>query len=93
MLLVIADAIVFAVIFCESLSRSTKIGVAPTLIIEETDAKKVREYLLRLRAPEVGEEQEASKIVNNIVRERKIKKIKLVSQLVDIIKKSKKKKL
>ena len=38
-----------------------------------------------------GDENEASKIVRNIVKERNIKKITTVTQLVEIIKKSKKK--
>ena len=46
------------------------------------DLKNILKYL--------GEEKEASKIVKNIIKERKLKKIKLVSQLVDIIKRSKK---
>ena len=47
------------------------------------DLKNILKYL--------GEEKEASKIVKNIIKERKLKKIKLVSQLVDIIKEVKKK--
>ena len=47
------------------------------------DLKNILKYL--------GEEKEASKIVKNIIKERKLKKIKSVSQLVDIIKRSKKK--
>ena len=40
-----------------------------------------------------GDEKEAYKIVKNIVKERKKKKISFVYELVDIIKKSKKKKI
>ena len=46
---------------------------------------------LRLILKVLGEEKEASKIVKNIIRERKKKKITKVSELVSIIEKSKKK--
>ena len=48
---------------------------------------------LKLIIKILGEEKEASKIVRNIIRARKIKKITKVSELVNIIEKSKKKKL
>ncbi len=41
----------------------------------------------------LGEEKDASKIVKNIIKSRSIKKISRVNELVDIITKSKKKKL
>ena len=46
---------------------------------------------LKLILKVLGEEKEASKIVKRIIRERKIKKITKVSELVSIIEKSKKK--
>jgi len=46
---------------------------------------------LKLIIKILGEEKEASKIVRNIIRARKIKKITKVSELVNIIEKSKKK--
>ena len=49
------------------------------------------ETSLKLIIKVLGEEQEASKIVKNIIRARKIKKITRVSELVEIIEKSKKK--
>ena len=49
------------------------------------------EHNLKLIIKILGEEKEASKIVKNIVKARKLKKISTVLDLVDIIKKSKKK--
>ena len=49
------------------------------------------EHNLKLIIKILGEEKEASKIVKNIVKGRKLKKISTVFVLVDIIKKSKKK--
>ena len=46
---------------------------------------------LRLILKFLGEEKESKKIAHNIVKRRKIKKIKSVSELVEIISKSKKK--
>ena len=54
-------------------------------IINECD-----EHNLKLIIKILGEEKEASKIVKNIIKARKLKKISTVLDLVDIIKKSKK---
>ena len=76
-------------------SFKSKGSIDMNMGLADISAEEVLNYYqpheLKIILKYFGEEQEASKIVNNIVRERKIKKIKLVSQLVDIIKKSKKK--
>ena len=63
--------------------------------LSDTSAKdtvnNLSETQLKLIIKILGEEKDASKIAKNIVRERSKKKITKVSQLVQIIEKSKKK--
>ena len=54
-------------------------------VINNLDPKKLKSIIRIL-----GEEKDASKIVNNIIRSRSIKKISKVNELVEIITKSKK---
>tara|TARA_B100001093_G_scaffold382586_1_gene368149 strand:+ start:2097 stop:3116 length:1020 start_codon:yes stop_codon:yes gene_type:complete len=60
-------------------------------ISAEEIINKCDEKSLKMIIKVFGEEKEASKIVKNIIKERKLKKISKVSDLVKIIEKSKKK--
>ena len=57
----------------------------------EDVVNKCDEKILKLIIKFLGEETESSKIVRNIIHQRKLKKISLVSDLVKIIENSKKK--
>jgi len=60
-------------------------------ISAEEILNKLDEKNLKLIIKTLGEEEEASRIVKNIIRSREIKKISFVPELVKIIEKSKKK--
>ena len=76
-------------------SFNSKASLDMSMGLSTTSAEEVinnfSEQGLRSIIKILGEEKEASKIAKNIIKTRKIKKITKVDQLVDIIKKSKKK--
>ena len=71
--------------------ESLDMSMGLSTISAEQVINKCSEQKLKLIIKVLGEEREASKIVKNIVRARKIKKISTVKELVEIIKMSKKK--
>ena len=70
---------------------SLDMSMGLSIISAEEVINKFSEQKLKLIIKILGEEKDASRIAKNIVRARSIKKIARVNQLVDIIKRSKKK--
>ncbi len=71
--------------------ESLDMSMGLSTISAEQVINKCSEQKLKLIIKVLGEEREASKIVKNIIKFRSTKKITKVSELVEIIKKSKKK--